>query len=279
MPENHSTDLPATMYKYQTPSARAAAFAPCEKLAMKRMIAAVAACAFAGLMTITTASAQETKDQPAQPATESQPVPAPEQITLQYVKMSTSKGDIVLALNETKAPISTKNFLQYVDTKHYDGTIFHRVIGSFMIQGGGFDANFNEKPAKDPIKNEYTNGLKNKRGTIAMARTLDPDSAKAQFYINVVDNPGLDTPRRETGNAGYAVFGEVVVGMNVVDEIRNVKTTAKGPFRSDVPADTVSINTVTRLTTDEAKTLIDAAAKPAAPAAPAAPATDSGDKK
>jgi len=164
-----------------------------------------------------------------------------------YVRMTTTMGDIVLALNLTKAPISTKNFLQYVQDGFYDGTIFHRVIADFMIQGGGFDENLVQKQTRSAIRNEWRNGLKNTRGTIAMARLGNqPDSATSQFFINVKDNPGLDQPR---DGAGYAVFGKVVDGMEVVEAIRYVRTGAKGRFRSDVPQSTVLIEQVRQLET------------------------------
>lgn len=137
------------------------------------------------------------------------------------VVMETSKGVIKIELFADKAPITVKNFLKYVEDKHYDGTIFHRVIDGFMIQGGGYTPGMNEKATRPPIKNEATNGLSNRRGTIAMARTNDPDSATAQFFINVVDNPNLD---RRDGSAGYCVFGKVIEGMDVVDAIRSVPT-------------------------------------------------------
>jgi peptidyl-prolyl cis-trans isomerase A (cyclophilin A) len=140
------------------------------------------------------------------------------------VEMKTSMGTIKIELYQAKAPITVKNFLSYVEEKHYDGTVFHRVMDGFMIQGGGFDATdpIREKRTKSPIKNEASNGLKNDRGTIAMARTSDPDSASAQFFINVVDNAGLNRP--EPDGHGYAVFGKVTEGMDVVDKIRKVKT-------------------------------------------------------
>ncbi len=143
------------------------------------------------------------------------------------VVMKTSKGDIVIELNETKAPITTKNFLNYVDQKFYDNTTFHRVISNFMIQGGGFELKEGlnaQKKAGTPIKNEASNGLLNKRGTIAMARTSDPNSATCQFFINVKDNPALNYP---SNGGGYAVFGKVVKGMEVVDAIKAVKTGQK----------------------------------------------------
>lgn len=142
------------------------------------------------------------------------------------VRLNTNHGDIVLELNPEKAPVTVANFLRYVGEKHYDGTVFHRVIDGFMIQGGGFamdDGRIVEKKVSgEGIKNESANGLKNLRGTIAMARTNDPDSARAQFFINVKDNPNLDHPH----NGGYAVFGKVTEGMDVVDKIKAVQTRA-----------------------------------------------------
>ena len=143
------------------------------------------------------------------------------------VRLKTSQGDIVLELDRAKAPVTVENFLSYVGGKHYDGTVFHRVIDGFMIQGGGFaldGGKLVEKTTGKGIKNEGTNGLKNLRGTIAMARTSDPDSATAQFFINVADNAALDYP----SNGGYAVFGKVVEGMDVVDKIRVVPTAQAG---------------------------------------------------
>jgi cyclophilin family peptidyl-prolyl cis-trans isomerase len=157
---------------------------------------------------------------------------------MQNVKLTTSMGDIVLELDDVKAPISTANFLAYVDKGHYDQTIFHRVISNFMIQGGGFTADMKQKPTMEPISNEWQNGLKNTTGTIAMARTSDPNSASAQFFINVKDNGFLSEAR--DGVAGYAVFGRVVQGMDVVEKIRNVPTgTQRG--MSDVPKTPVAI--------------------------------------
>src|SRR5262245_38649586 len=158
------------------------------------------------------------------------------------VIMETSHGTIKIELFEDNAPITVKNFLSYVDDKHYDGTIFHRVISNFMIQGGGFDEKFQEKKSKEPIKNEAGNGLSNKRGTLAMARTNDPDSATAQFFISVKDNDFLD---RSARGAGYAVFGKVVEGMDVVDKIKGVATGRRG-VHSDVPNENVVIKSVRR---------------------------------
>ena len=185
---------------------------------------------------------------PAAPTTPAAPAPAAApnaDAKVAFVKMTTNKGDIIIELDRVKAPISTENFLKYVNKGQYNGTVFHRVIKDFMIQGGGFDGTLTEKPTEAPIKNECTNGLSNARGTIAMARTNDPNSATAQFYINTVDNKMLDG---RPGRPGYAVFGKVVDGMNTVDAIRAVKTGQKmantrggqGPM-GDVPMETVEI--------------------------------------
>ncbi|WP_404976172.1 peptidylprolyl isomerase [Wenzhouxiangella sp. 15190] len=160
------------------------------------------------------------------------------------VILQTNFGDITVELFEEQAPESTANFLAYARDGHYDGTVFHRVIENFMIQGGGFDTDFEQKPTRDPIENEADNGLENKRGTLAMARTNDPHSATSQFFINVVDNSFLDHRNKASGQTwGYAVFGRVVEGMDVVDEIRSVETTSKGMHR-DVPAEPVIIERV-----------------------------------
>ena len=161
----------------------------------------------------------------------------------QKVRLQTSAGDIVIALEADKAPRSVENFLQYVRAGHYDGTIFHRVIESFMIQGGGFDAQLNQKPTRGPIPLEARNGLNNVRGSVAMARTAVPDSATAQFFINVVDNAFLDAANARDGN-GYAVFGRVVEGMEVVDRIRAVPTASRGPHQN-VPTMPVTIRKAT----------------------------------
>ncbi|MBI3344226.1 MAG: peptidyl-prolyl cis-trans isomerase [Gammaproteobacteria bacterium] len=159
------------------------------------------------------------------------------------IALTTSMGKIVLELDEKKAPKTVANFLGYVKKGHYNGLIFHRVISSFMIQGGGFDKNMEEKPAAAPIENEADNGLANLRGTIAMARTNDPHSATAQFFINVADNPMLDFKSKTVQGWGYAVFGKVVAGMDVVDKIREVPTGSKGIFQ-DVPQTPVIIEKV-----------------------------------
>jgi len=167
--------------------------------------------------------------------------PSPDVVVL----MQTSMGDIRLRLFPDRSPITVGNFLSYVDDGSYDGTIFHRLIESFMIQGGGYTTDFTRKKTRKPIKNEADNGLSNKRGTLSMARTNLINSATCQFFINVVDNSFLDHhgPRE----FGYAVFGEVVQGMDVVDRIRAVETGANGPFTSDCPLENVVIQSVSRV--------------------------------
>ena len=159
------------------------------------------------------------------------------------VIMSTSMGDIRIELNADKAPISTNNFLDYVNDGHYDGLIFHRVIPGFMIQGGGFDSGMSQKKTKSPIKNEAGNGLKNVIGSIAMARTNVVDSATSQFFINVKDNDFLNHKNTSADGYGYAVFGQVVEGMDVVQTIEKVKTGNRG-MHQDVPVQAVVINSV-----------------------------------
>lgn len=161
----------------------------------------------------------------------------------QTVKLATSAGDIVVELDAAKAPKTVANFVEYVKAGHYDGTVFHRVIPNFMIQGGGMTADMKEKTTRAPIPLESGNGLDNVRGTIAMARTMDPNSATAQFFINVTDNGFLNKAQSRDGN-GYAVFGKVVSGMDVVDKIRVVPTGTKGMHR-DVPLQPVTINKAT----------------------------------
>ena len=160
------------------------------------------------------------------------------------LKMETSKGTITIELNGDKAPNTVANFLTYVNEGFYDGTIFHRVISNFMIQGGGFTDDMSQKTTHDPIQNEANNGLGNDIGTIAMARTGDPHSATAQFFINVKDNDFLNFSSETPQGWGYAVFGKVTEGMDVVDVIKDVATTTKGPYQ-DVPAETVTIEKVT----------------------------------
>jgi peptidyl-prolyl cis-trans isomerase B (cyclophilin B) len=155
-------------------------------------------------------------------------------------------GNITLTLNDELAPKSTENFLDYVRSGHYDGTIFHRVIANFMVQGGGMTAGMKQKPTKAAIENEADNGLPNKRGSVAMARTNDPHSATSQFFINVVDNAFLNFSAPTSQGWGYAVFGEVSEGMDVVDAIRQVKTGSSG-FHQDVPKEDVTIISATIL--------------------------------
>jgi cyclophilin family peptidyl-prolyl cis-trans isomerase len=162
------------------------------------------------------------------------------------VEVATNFGTFVIELDSAKAPKTVKNFLEYVDAKHYDGTIFHRVIPTFMVQGGGYDQNYEKKPTKPPVQNEADNGLKNTRGTVAMARTGDPHSATAQFFVNVVDNAFLDHQAKDDRGWGYAVFGKVTDGMDVVDKIKAVRTGASGPFSKDAPDDPVVIKHVKR---------------------------------
>jgi cyclophilin family peptidyl-prolyl cis-trans isomerase len=170
------------------------------------------------------------------------------------VEMRTSLGTIVLELQPENAPLTVKNFLQYVNDGFYNGTIFHRVIADFMIQGGGFTPDMQQKKTRDPIKHEGGNGLKNQVGTIAMARTADPNSGTSQFFINVVDNQMLDFRGPGPQEIGYCVFGRVVKGLDVVNKIRNVQTSTRGGHQN-VPVQAVTIEKVT---------VIDAAAKPAA---------------
>ena len=194
--------------------------------------------AFAGILLASTAplGAQEKKAADSKPTKET----STDTATAKTVKITleTSKGNIELELDAEKAPISTANFVAYVKKGHYAGTIFHRVIPDFMIQGGGFDAEMNQKSTDTAIKNESKNGLKNARGSIAMARTSNPDSATAQFFINVKDNTNLDYPSFD--GYGYAVFGKVTAGMDVVDAIVAVPTTSKGPHQN-VPAEPIVI--------------------------------------
>jgi len=160
------------------------------------------------------------------------------------VLIKTSKGEIVLELYPDKAPATVENFLKYVDDKHYDGTVFHRVISNFMIQGGGFTPDMRQKPTRGPIKLESRNGLKNDTGWIAMARTSVPDSATSQFFINVVDNAMLNHPQPD--GHGYAVFGKVVKGMETVNAIKSVPTGRSG-MHGDVPTEAVVIQSISRV--------------------------------
>ena len=169
-------------------------------------------------------------------------VPSSYAADLVKVRMQTSIGDIVLELDREKSPISVKNFLSYVESGAYEGTIFHRVIDNFMIQGGGFDESYNRRPTQPPIVNEGGNGLKNLRGTIAMARTNAVHSATSQFFINLKDNSFLDHKNPTPRGFGYAVFGKVVDGMSTVDAMRKVETSSGGPFAKDAPRVKIVIN-------------------------------------
>jgi cyclophilin family peptidyl-prolyl cis-trans isomerase len=193
-------------------------------------------------------------------------VAAPRTNTPVYVMMQTSAGDIILILDQERAPVTVANFLDHAARHHYDDTIFHRVIPSFVIQGGGWTPDFVERARTDaaegspdkPIRNEWRNGLKNNRGTIAMAREADPDSATREFYINVADNAKLDSGRPTTGDAGYAVFGHVAKGMHVVDAIKDGKTEPRPDIQvpdgsmNDVPTSPVVIKRIIRLSEAEA---------------------------
>jgi len=159
------------------------------------------------------------------------------------IRFETSLGDFTIELFETEAPLSSKNFLDYVDAGHFDDTVFHRVIPGFVIQGGGMTADMKQKSTRSPIRNEADNGLKNRRGTLSMARTNDPHSATSQFFVNLVDNAFLDPGR---GGAGYAVFGHVTEGMSVVDAIAKVKTGRKG-MHDDVPVEPVVVKSAKRI--------------------------------
>jgi peptidyl-prolyl cis-trans isomerase B (cyclophilin B) len=169
------------------------------------------------------------------------PAPAPD--NRPRVELTTSLGTVTLALDPAAAPATVENFLAYVRSGHYDGTVFHRVIPGFMIQGGGYTVEHTEKPKQSPIMNEANNGRRNLRGTVAMARTNNPHSASSQFFINVADNAFLDHRDQSVRGWGYCVFGEVVAGMEVVDAISKVPTGPKPPFPSDVPREPVLIQT------------------------------------
>ncbi|MCZ6682594.1 MAG: peptidylprolyl isomerase [Planctomycetota bacterium] len=190
------------------------------------------------------------ESRPPDPRDEPEPVTGSDR----YVRMSTTQGEIIVRLFNLRAPISVQNFLGYVDSKFYDGTVFHRVIKDYMIQGGGLDKDMTNKPTGGTIRNEWTNGLKNKRGRVAMARLNgQPDSATSQFFINVADNLSLDV--QQSDGAAYAVFGEVVHGMSVVDAIRSARTApqsdAAGNVHENVPVEPIIINSIKRITAEE----------------------------
>lgn len=160
------------------------------------------------------------------------------------VIVETSLGSFQIELDAEHAPKSVANFLAYVDASHYDGTIFHRVIPGFMIQGGGYTTDYEKKPVKSAVENEADNGLKNLKGTVAMARTGEPHSATSQWFVNVVDNAFLDHQEKTQSGWGYTVFGKVIEGMDSVEKIRNVATSAGGSFAKDCPVDQVVIKSV-----------------------------------
>jgi peptidyl-prolyl cis-trans isomerase B (cyclophilin B) len=162
------------------------------------------------------------------------------------VDVVTNQGSFSIELDPAKAPKSVENFLAYVDANHYAGTVFHRVISTFMVQGGGYDAQYERKATQPPVQNEADNGLKNLRATVAMARTPDPHSGTAQFFVNVTDNAFLDHTGKDPQGWGYAVFGKVIEGMDTVDKIKALKTGAVGPFAKDAPLTPVLIESVRR---------------------------------
>lgn len=212
-------------------------------MAFPTAMAAIALIGFS--FTAGTTNAADKMAEKSKPTEKSTAKKTGEKSKMTTVVIETSEGNIELELNSEKAPISVANFLTYVDKKHYDGTIFHRVINGFMIQGGGFDEKMSQKPTGKGIENEAGNGLKNDRGTIAMARTNDPNSATAQFFINVADNTFLNFKNPSPSGIGYAVFGKVTAGMDVVDKI---KETATGNYMGmdDVPKKTMMIKTIRR---------------------------------
>ncbi|MBK6519820.1 MAG: peptidyl-prolyl cis-trans isomerase [Polyangiaceae bacterium] len=162
------------------------------------------------------------------------------------VIVDTNHGAFKIALDATRAPKTVENFLRYVDDKHYEGTVFHRVIDGFMVQGGGYDERYERRPTREPVENEAHNGVKNTRGTVAMARTGEPHSATAQFFVNVSDNAFLDHKSKEPRDYGYTVFGRVTEGMDVVDKIKGLKTGAVASFSKDAPLEPVVIRSVRR---------------------------------
>lgn len=189
---------------------------------------------------------------PAQPVATPAPAAISAPAAPQQVLLSTNLGDIVIELNAARAPKTVENFLGYVRSSHYDGTVFHRVIPDFMIQGGGYMTSLSYKSTREPVVNEANNGLKNLKGTVAMARTGDPNSATSQFFINTVDNSFLNYTGPQDGRTwGYCVFGKVVQGMDVVEKIRKVQTVAKSAEFTNLPVESVVIQKATVMTTPE----------------------------
>lgn len=213
-------------------------------------VALMGAAATLGLAVLP-AACNKASDEPATetPVTDAPPSQTEEQ-SVEYVLLDTSMGEILLELDREKAPLTVKSFLQYTKDGFYDGTIFHRVIPGFMVQGGGMTADMQPKRTSGNVRNESTNGLLNERGTVAMARTSDPHSASSQFFINVVDNDGLNRDQAADG-WGYAVFGKVIAGMNTVDQIVAVPTTRVGQH-ADVPREPITLESATPLSKQEA---------------------------
>jgi peptidyl-prolyl cis-trans isomerase B (cyclophilin B) len=168
-------------------------------------------------------------------------------MTEQRVVVETSSGPFTLSLDGARAPNTVENFLAYTDAGHYDGTIFHRVIAGFMVQGGGYAASYEKRPVRAPVASEADNGLRNLRGSVAMARTGDPHSATAQFFVNLADNAFLDHRAKQGSDWGYTVFGQVIDGMDVVDRVAAVRTGAQGPFAKDAPLEPVVIRKLRRI--------------------------------
>ena len=205
------------------------------------LVAALLACEAAPNSNANTADIAVEEDSGSTGAADTPEAPVPPAI----VDVVTSMGAFAIQLDPVGAPLASANFLSYVEAGHYSGTLFHRVIKDFMIQGGGFDASYSKKPVSAPIQNEADTSAPNKRGTVAMARTGDPHSATAQFFVNVVDNAFLDHSGKTAMGWGYTVFGAVIEGMDVVDAIRAVETGAVGPFDTDAPTTQVTITSAT----------------------------------
>lgn len=227
---------------------------------------------------ISTAALAQDKAAPA-PAPIDQKAPAPA-AAMEYCVFHTSKGDIVMELERAKAPVTVDNFVSYIKDGFYDGTVFHRIVPNFVVQGGGFDTKGTQKKTRPPILNEWQNGLKNKRGTLSMARTNDPGSATSQFFISLKDNDMLDQPI--SGNAGYAVYGRVISGMNIVDDMAKVQRGMKNgmgdwPIQDIVvtKAEMIGKETAEKLSNGKSKEQAkpEGTATPVVPATPAAPAT------
>ncbi len=255
----------------------------------RSLTSAIFASVFASSLACAVSAQDTTKPAPPKvnPATAQKSKDVAATAGLEFAVFHTNKGDIVVELNHEKAPVSVDNFTQYIKSGFFDGTVFHRVVPGFVIQGGGFTPDGNQKKTQSPIANEWQNGLKNKRGTLSMARTNDPNSASSQFFVSLKDNDMLDQPI--SGGAGYAVFGKVIAGMDVVDTIATSKRTVKFGMK-DWPTEDTTVSTCEMLTKEKAEELVkkaNAAAassakepveKPTAPVAPAAPAAPAAPK-